>query len=144
MFGQVKLLARATFVVVAGACVHAIGLADAATAAAVSPQTLVGTWVGPAMGDTGECGTAAGVYAFGPDGTYRYQAMYGTCDAVMIDGHYELQADGSVLQISMELCGEPGCPPDPSIQTTSISAVDPDSIVLDGRYVYHRQRADSV
>jgi hypothetical protein len=140
MFGrEVKVVARATVVAAAAAWVSAIGLTGAPTAAAVSQQALVGAWLGPPFGDTGECGRASAEYAFSPDGIYRYQAIYDNCDAVMIDGHYELQADGGVLQTSMEECGAPGCPPGPSILTTSISAVDPDSIVLDGRYTYRRQ-----
>jgi hypothetical protein len=59
----------------------------------------------------------------------------------MIEGHYQLQADGGVLQISMEVCGEPGCPQGQSVLSTSISAIDPDSIVLDGRYTYRRLHA---
>ena len=136
---EVKVVAHATLVAAAAACVSAIGLAGAAIAGAVSQQALVGAWLGPAFGDTGECGIASAEYAFSPDGTYRYQAIYDNCAAVMIDGHYELQAEGGVLQTSMEECGAPGCPPGPSILTTSISAVDPDSIVLDGRYTYRRQ-----
>jgi hypothetical protein len=140
MFGrEVKVVARATLVAAAAACVSAIGLAGAPTAGAVSQQTLVGAWLGPAVGGTDECGTASAEYAFSPDGTYRYQAIYDGCAAVMIDGHYELQADGGVLQTSMDACGDPGCPPGPSVLTTSISATDPDSIVLDGRYTYRRQ-----
>ena len=140
MFGrEFKVVARATLVAAAAACTSAIGLAGAPTAGAVSQPALVGAWLGPPFGDTGECGRASAEYAFSPDGIYRYQAIYDNCDAVMIDGHYELQADGGVLQTSMEECGAPGCPPGPSILTTSISAVDPDSIVLDGRYTYRRQ-----
>jgi hypothetical protein len=59
-----------------------------------------------------------------------------TCAMVMIDGRYELQAEGGVLQLSMDECGDPGCPPGPS--TLTISATDPDTIVLDGR-TYLRQ-----
>jgi hypothetical protein len=58
---------------------------------------------------------------------------------VMIDGRYELQADGGVLQLSMDECEDPGCPPGLSTLTTSISAIDPDTIVLDGRNTYQRQ-----
>jgi len=136
---EVKVVAHATLVAAAAACVSAIGLAGAAIAGAVSQQALVGAWLGPAFGDTGECGIASAEYAFSPDGTYRYQAIYDNCAAVMIDGHYELQAEGGVLQTSMEECGEAGCPPGPSILTMSISAVYPDSVVLDGRYTYRRQ-----
>src|SRR5262245_38845565 len=132
---QVKVVARTAL---ATAAVVAIGLAGAPTAAAVSQQALVGAWSGPAISDTGECGRASAEYAFSPDGTYRYQARYDNCDAVMIDGHYELQAEGGVLQLSMELCGEVGCPPGPSTLTTSISAIGADTIVLDGRYTYRR------
>jgi hypothetical protein len=85
----------------------------------------------------GECGTGAGVIAFSPNGVYRYVAGSDGCGMVMIDGRYELQADGGVLQLSMDECGDPGCPPGPL--TTSISAIDPDTIVLDGRNTYLRQ-----
>ena len=56
----------------------------------------------------------------------------------MIDGHYQLQADGGVLQLSIEECGDSGCPPGLSTFTTPISGVDPDTIVLDGG-TYQRQ-----
>jgi hypothetical protein len=39
----------------------------------------------------------------------------------------------------MDECGDPGCPPGLSTLTTSISAIDPDTIVLDGRNTYQRQ-----
>lgn len=140
MFGRhVKVVARVTLVAAAAAGISAISLAGAAIAGAVDQQTLVGAWSGPAFfGDTGECGTGSAQYAFSPDGTYRYRAIYDNCDDVMIDGHYDLQAEGGVLEASMETCGDPGCPEGPSTLTTSISAVDPDSIVLDGRYTYRR------
>jgi hypothetical protein len=57
----------------------------------------------------------------------------------MIDGNYELQADGAVLQLSADKCGDPGCPPGLSTFTMPISAVDRDTIVLDGRNTYQRQ-----
>ena len=140
MFGQeVKVVARVTLVGAVAAGVSAIGLAGAAAADAVSQQTLVGAWLGPAIGGMDECGTASAEYAFSPDGTYRYRAVSDNCKAVMIDGRYELQADGGVLQTRMEECGDPGCPAGPSILTMSINAIDPDSIVLDGRYTYRRQ-----
>jgi hypothetical protein len=139
MFGHaVKIVSHATLA--AAAAVLAIGLTGAPLAAAVDAQALVGAWSGPAtIGDTGECGTAPGVFAFSPNGAYRYLAVYENCGTVMIDGRYELQADGGVLQLSMDECGDPGCPPGESTLTKSISAVDPDTIVLDGRYTYQRQ-----
>jgi hypothetical protein len=137
MFGQaVKIVSPASL---AAAAMLTIGLAAAPLAAAVDAQTLVGAWSGPAtLGDPGECGTASGIFAFSPNGVYRYVALYESCGMmVMIDGRYELQADGGVLQLSMDECGDPGCPPGPL--TTSISAIDPDTIVLDGRNTYQRQ-----
>jgi len=134
----VKIVSHATLA--AAAAMLAIGLAEAPLAAAVDAQTLVGSWSGPAtIGDTGECGTAPGVFAFSPNGDYRYLAVYENCGTVMIDGRYELQADGGVLQLSMDECGDPGCPPGESTLTTSISAVGPDTIVFDGHYTYQRQ-----
>jgi len=140
MFGHaVKIVSHATLAAAAG--VLAIGLTGAPLAAAVDTQILVGAWSGPAaIGDTSECGTAPATFAFSPNGTYRYLAVYENCGTtVMIDGRYELQADGGVLQLSMDECGDPGCPPGESTLTKSISAVDPDTIVLDGRYTYQRQ-----
>ena len=136
MFGHAVKLASQASLGAAGALL-AIGLAEAPPAAAVDAQTLVGSWAGPpTLGDIGECGTAAGIFAFSPNGVYRYVAGYETCAMVMIDGRYELQAEGGVLQLSMDECGDPGCPPGPS--TLTISATDPDTIVLDGR-TYLRQ-----
>jgi hypothetical protein len=140
MFGQeINVVGRMTLVAAAAACLSAIGLGGAAIADAVSQPSLVGAWSGPVVGNTGECGNAWGEFAFSPDGTYRYAAIYENCGAIMIDGHYQLQAEGTVLQTSMELCSDPGCPPGPSSLTTSINAPDPDTIVLDGRYTYRRQ-----
>jgi hypothetical protein len=140
MFGrQARAVARVGVVASAAACLSATALAGAAVAGAIDQQILVGAWSGPGIGETGDCGPASAEFAFSPNGTYRYQAIYGGCPRVMIDGHYELQADGRVLQISMEECGDPGCPPGPSSLTTSISAIDPDNIVLDGRYAYRRE-----
>jgi hypothetical protein len=140
MFGQeVKVVGRATLVAAAAVCASAIAVADAAIAGAVSQPSLVGAWLGAVVGNTGECGNAWAEFAFSPDGTYRYAAIYETCAAIMIDGHYQLQAEGTVLQTSMELCSDPGCPPGPSTLTTSITAPDPDTIVLDGAYTYRRQ-----
>ena len=136
MFGHaVKIVSRAALA--AATAMLAIALAPAPLAAAVDAQTLVGSWAGPpTLGDIGECGAAAGIFAFSPNGVYRYVAGSETCAMVMIDGRYELQAEGGVLQLSMDECGDPGCPPGPS--TLTISATDPDTIVLDGR-TYRRQ-----
>ncbi|GAC1642024.1 MAG: hypothetical protein NVS4B6_13920 [Mycobacterium sp.] len=118
----------------------AIGLVTAPSAAAVDAQSLIGAWSGPAtLGDTGECGPASGLFSFSPNGGYRYLAIYQDCGIVMIDGSYELQNDGGVLQLSMDQCGKPGCPPGASTSSPSISASGPDTIVLDGRYIYQRQ-----
>jgi hypothetical protein len=139
MFGHgVKIFVRAT--VGAAVATLAIGLVGVRPAAAVEAQSLVGAWLGPAtIGDTGECGPASGLFSFSPNGGYRYLAMYPDCGIVMVDGRYELQNDGGVLQLSMDECGDPGCPPGPSMLTQSISATNPDTIVLDGRFTYQRQ-----
>jgi hypothetical protein len=85
-------------------------------------------------------GRSPAIFAFSPNGTYRYLAVYENCGTtVMIDGRYEPQADGGVLQLSMDECGDTGCPPGPSTLMASISAIDPDTIVLDGRNTYQRQ-----
>jgi hypothetical protein len=135
MFGNaVKIVVRGALAT--AAAIFAIGLAPAPLAAAVDAQTLVGSWAGPpTLGDVGDCGAAAGVFAFSPNGVYRYVAGSETC-MVMIDGRYELQSDGGVLQLSIDECGTPGCPPGAS--TLPISATGPDTIVLDGR-TYLRQ-----
>ncbi len=134
MFGYVSRTALA-----AAAALLAISLAPAPLAAAVDAKTLVGSWAGPAtLGDPGECAPTAGQYSFSPNGVYRYLAVYPGCAIVMIDGHYELQADGGVLQLSVEECGDPGCPPGLSTLTTPISATDANTIVLDGRNTYIR------
>jgi hypothetical protein len=135
---QAKSCTRVTLVAAAAAAASVIGISGAPVAGAVSQQTLVGAWSGPATGGPGECVNGSAEYAFAPNATYRYHAIYDNCDDVMFDGHYELQADGGVLQMTVELCGEPGCPPGPSILTTSISATGPDAFVLDGRYTYRR------
>jgi hypothetical protein len=139
MFGYAVKIASRTALAAAAATL-AIGLAPTPLAAAVDAPALVGAWVGPAtLGDTGECGPTAGQFAFSPNGVYRYLAVNPDCGILMIDGHYELQADGGVLQLSIDQCGDPGCPPGLSTFTTPISAVDPDTIVLDGRNTYQRQ-----
>jgi hypothetical protein len=136
MFGSaVKIVVRSALA--AAAAILAFGLAPAPLAAAVDAQTLVGSWAGPpTLGDLGDCGTGAGVIAFSPNGVYRYIAGSDGCGMVMIDGRYELQSDGGALQLSIDECGDPGCPPGPS--TMTISATGPDTIVLDGR-TYLRQ-----
>jgi hypothetical protein len=130
---------RATVVAAAAACLSTIGLASAASAGAVDQQALIGAWVGPAtIGDTGGCANGAAEYAFARDGSYRYAVMYDDCGAAMVDGHYELQADGGVLQLSMELCSAPGCPDGPTTLTTPVSSPDNETLVL-GSYTYKRQ-----
>jgi hypothetical protein len=117
-----------------------VGLGVAPAAAAVTGQALVGAWSGPAtIGNTGDCGAGSGIYSFSPNGTYRYSAVFEGCDSVMIDGQYELQADGSVLQLSLDQCGDSGCAW-PTF-TTSINVIDADNFVLDGRYPYKREHA---
>lgn len=140
MFGDVvKAVYRA--MLLAATAVLVIGLAGAPRAFAVGEQALVGAWSGPpTIGDTGSCGSGSGLFAFSPNGTYRYVALYDGCISVMIDGHYELQADGTVLQLSMDECADP-CPQGPPTLTTSLGIIDPDNIVLDGRYTYQRQRS---
>ena len=118
----------------------AIGLLGAPVAAAVDAQSLIGAWSGPAtLGDTGQCAPTSGLISFSPNGGYRYLAIYQDCGIVMVDGSYQLQNDGGVLQLSMEQCGDPGCPPGPPTVTQSITAAGPDTIVLDGRFTYQRQ-----
>jgi hypothetical protein len=131
MFGHaVKIVSRAALA--AAAATLAIGLAPAPVAAAVDAQALVGSWAGaPVLGGLGECGTGAGVIAFSPNGVYRYVAGSDGCGMVMIDGRYELQSDGGVLQLSIDECGDPGCPPGPT--TVTVSATGPDTIVLNGQ-----------
>jgi hypothetical protein len=138
MFGHaVKIVSHATLG--AAAATLAIGLTGAPPAAAVEAQSLVGAWSGPAtMGDTDDCAGASAEFAFSPNGGYRYLAVDPNCGMVIIDGHYELQADGGVLQLTIDNCGDPGCPPGPSTLTKSISAAGPDTIVLDG-HTYQRQ-----
>jgi hypothetical protein len=135
MFGYaVKVVSHAALAALA---IPAIGLVTAPLAAAVDAQTLVGSWAGPpAFGDLGDCGTGAGVFAFSPNGVYRFVAGSDGCGMVMIDGRYELQPDGGVLQLSIDECGDPGCPPGPS--TMTVSATGPDTIVLNGQ-TYLRQ-----
>jgi hypothetical protein len=137
MFGNaVKLVSRTALAV--AAAIPAISLTTAPLAAAVDAQTLVGSWAGPpAFGALGDCGTGAGVFAFSPNGVYRFVAGSDGCGMVMIDGRYELQPDGSALQLSIDECGDPGCPPGPS--TMTVSATGPDTIVLNGQ-LYLRQR----
>ena len=136
MFGYaVKVVSHAALA--APAAILAIGLAPAPLAAAVDAQTLVGSWAGPpTLGGLGDCGTGAGVIAFSPNGVYRYVAGSDGCGMVMIDGRYELQSDGGVLQLSIDECGDPGCPPGPS--TMTVGATGPDTIVLNGQ-TYLRQ-----
>ena len=131
MFGNaVKIVVRGALA--AAATIVAIGLAPAPLAAAVDAQALVGSWAGaPVLGGLGDCGTGAGVIAFSPNGVYRYVAGSDGCGMVMIDGRYELQPDGGVLQLSIDECGDPGCPPGPT--TVTVSATGPDSIVLNGQ-----------
>lgn len=138
MFGYaVKIVSRAALAATTASL--AIGLAPAPLAAAVDAQALVGAWIGPAtLGYTGECGRLAGQLSFSPNGVYRYLAVHPDCGILMIDGHYELHADGGVLQLSIDECGDSGCPPGLSTFTTPISAVDPDTIVLDSG-TYQRQ-----
>ena len=130
MFGNaVKIVVNAA---IATAAIPAIGLATAPLAAAVDAQTLVGSWAGaPTLGDVSACGTGAGVIAFSPNGVYRYVAAAEGCGMVMIDGRYELQSDGGVLQLSIDECGDQGCPPGPA--TLTVNATGPDSIVLNGQ-----------
>jgi hypothetical protein len=130
MFGNaVKIVVRGALAAVA---IPAIGLVTAPLAAAVDAQALVGSWAGaPVLGGLGDCGTGAGVIAFSPNGVYRYVAGSDGCGMVMIDGRYELQSDGGVLQLSIDECGDPGCPPGPT--TVTVSATGPDTIVLNGQ-----------
>ena len=130
MFGYaVKVVSQAALAAVA---IPAIGLVTAPLAAAVDGQALVGSWAGaPVLGGLGYCGTGAGVIAFSPNGVYRYVAGSDGCGMVMIDGRYELQSDGGVLQLSIDECGDPGCPPGPT--TVTVSATGPDTIVLNGQ-----------
>ena len=126
----VKIISRAALATATATL--AIALAPAPLAAAVDAQTLVGSWAGPpTLGGLGDCGTGAGVIAFSPNGVYRYVGGSDGCGMVMIDGRYELQSDGGVLQLSIDECGDPGCPPGPT--TMTISATGSDTIVLNGQ-----------
>ena len=102
MFGHaVKTFSHATLG--AAAATLAIGLTGAPPAAAVEAQSLVGAWSGPpTMGDTDDCAPPSAEFAFSPNGGYRYLAVDPNCGMVVIDGHYELQADGGVLQLTID------------------------------------------
>jgi hypothetical protein len=134
---------RAGCVVAAAACLAAVGLTGAGTAGAVDQQTMVGAWIGPAtIGDVAGCANGSAEYAFSPNGTYRYAVLYDDCGAAMVDGHYELQGDGGVLQLSMELCSAPGCPDGPNTLTTPISSPDNETLIM-GSYTYKRQHGST-
>jgi hypothetical protein len=136
MFGNGVTALRLTTL----AATLAAGLFTAPSAAAVDAQSLVGAWAGPAtLGDTGDCAPTSGLFSFSPNGGYRYLAIYQDCGDVMIDGSYQLQNGGAELQLSIDQCGDPGCPAGPSTVTQSISASGPDTFVLDGRFTYQRQ-----
>ena len=137
---DVKGVGRGMVVGATAACVAAVGLTGAAVAGATPAPSLslVGAWSGPAIGTAGDCGGSSAEYSFSPNGTYRYKALYDNCDGIFVDGRYEIRDNGSTLQTTMDQCSAPGCPADASVITMSISAVDRDSIVLNGQYAYRR------
>lgn len=142
---------RATCAVVLGSI---IGLATGALLpahAAPAPRTsvyavLVGTWLGPALGDTGACGTEYGQftffrnaeYAYTANSDYNFDAPYPyTCGGITNAGFYRVR--NGILSIHWTECNYP-------CQTGTASArfafLGRNAFELadgGGMYVYYRQ-----
>ena len=123
--------------VVAAAAVASLTSAARADAD-VTPTSdmLVGQWLGTALGETAACGTSVGRFGFDANGVYTYGTTSQICAPYAVSGTYEIR--GSVLHTTLEQCSTPLCNVGQQIDEP-ISAPDPDTFVLEGRYMYHRQ-----
>ena len=57
---------------------------------------LVGTWDGPALANTGSCGTGSGTFVFGSDGSYTFSGSYDPaydCAGYTDTGTYQVSGD---------------------------------------------------
>src|SRR5689334_4151722 len=86
-----------------------------ASSADVGPQYLTGSWLGPAFGDTGRCGSAYAQIRFEPGSSFSYVQNTHDCGGVSGRGHYV--ADNHTIRLHFESCNTPTyCPPDTSEQ----------------------------
>jgi hypothetical protein len=129
------LSALAGFVAaVSVACLAPAGRADADVAP--TSAMLVGQWLGAALGETPACGTSIGRFGFDANGVYTYGTTSEICAAFSVSGAYEVR--GNVLHTMIQQCTSPLCYVGQQFDEP-ISAPDPDTFVLEGRYLYHRQ-----
>jgi hypothetical protein len=119
----------------------ALGVAWTFPASAqLGPQYMVGHWLGPALGNSGQCGTAYAEFMFTQDGQFSYVQNTQTCGGVDGGGHYS--ADGQMLRMHFERCNTCavyGFPPD---LTEPYRIPDENTLMLCenwGCYTFHRQ-----
>jgi hypothetical protein len=62
-----------------------------AAAPAAEAVQLTGTWLGPAVGDQGRCGTASAAFVFQLDGRYAYQQATIECGGFTSYGRYRVE-----------------------------------------------------
>lgn len=70
---------------------------------------LVGQWLGPALGDAGQCGAAYGEWTFFRNREFSYTANYDDCPGVTQAGTYSVQERTIILHVTQG-CTEGGCP----------------------------------
>jgi len=74
---------------------------------------LVGRWLGPALGDTGQCGAAYAEFMFTADGQFAYVQNTEACGGIDGGGVYSI--DGQSIHVHFDhcsTCAVYGTPPD--------------------------------
>ena len=127
---------KATKAALIGAAIGAYALGVTGVAQAAGEQALAGHWLGQSLAGMGSCGTAVGEFTFVANGTYVYKNTSENCAGFAVGGHYTLQ--GSTLRMTIEQCSPAMCPNGAAPWSLAFSAVDQNTFVLDGRFMYHR------
>ena len=108
--------------------------------AQVGPHDLIGHWFGPALGNTGRCGSAYAEFMFSAKGQFAYVQNTARCGG--IDGGGRYVADGQAIRMHFERCNTCavyGMLPD---ITESYRLPNQNTLVLcdnGGCYTFHRQ-----
>lgn len=126
--------------------------AHAASARETIAQALVGTWLGPALGDSGECGVEYGQFTFFRNQEYSYTmnsdyqeirnpqgqiTRINDCGGITNAGYYAAQR--GVLTIRWLRCNYPCSPGAASVRFTFLNINTFEIADQGGVYIYYRQ-----
>lgn len=98
---------------------------------------LVGTWLGPGLGDAGHCGAEYGQFTFFADREYAYTANSRDCAGFTVAGYYGIR--NGLVSFHWTRCSFPCAPGTASSRFAFIGANAFRLADQGGSYTYYRQ-----